>query len=160
MSLTKSTPVLKPADVKRDWIIVDAKGLVLGRLASIVANRLRGKHKPTYTPNVDCGDAVIVINADKIALTGKKRDQKKFYYHTGYPGGLKERSITQRLEGANPGHVVLKAVERMFTKGPLQRAQMKHLYIYAGAEHPHEAHKPVALDVAAMNSKNTAVKKA
>ncbi|QHI95094.1 50S ribosomal protein L13 [Aristophania vespae] len=151
----KTTLSLKPAEVTRNWILIDAEGLVLGRLATIIANRLRGKHKPQFTPHVDCGDAVVVINADKIALTGNKVGQKLFHYHTGHPGGIKERSITQRLEGKNPGHVVMKAVERMITRGPLQRAQMKHLYIYAGTEHPHGGQNPVKLDVAALNRKNT-----
>ncbi|MCX5618000.1 50S ribosomal protein L13 [Bombella sp. TMW 2.2543] len=151
----KTTLSLKPAEVTRNWILIDAEGLVLGRLATIIANRLRGKHKPQYTPHVDCGDAVVVINAEKIALTGNKVGQKLFHYHTGHPGGIKERTITQRLEGKNPGQVVEKAVERMITRGPLQRAQMKHLYVYAGTEHPHEGQKPVKLDVASLNRKNT-----
>lgn len=155
----KTTLSLKPAEVTRNWILIDAEGLVLGRLATIIANRLRGKHKPQYTPHVDAGDAVVVINADKIVLTGNKVGQKLFHYHTGHPGGIKERSIRQRLEGNNPGQVVEKAVERMITRGPLQRAQMKHLHVYAGAEHPHEGQKPVKLDVAAMNRKNTVQRK-
>ncbi|MCX5614863.1 50S ribosomal protein L13 [Bombella saccharophila] len=150
----KTTLSLKPAEVTRKWILIDAEGLVLGRLATIIANRLRGKHKPQYTPHVDCGDAVVVINAEKIALTGNKVGQKLFHYHTGHPGGIKERSITQRLEGKNPGQVVEKAVERMISRGPLQRAQMKHLYVYAGTEHPHEGQKPEVLDVASLNRKN------
>lgn len=153
--MLKTTLSLKPAEVTRNWILIDAEGLVLGRLATIIANRLRGKHKPQFTPHVDCGDAVVVINADKIALTGNKFGQKLFHYHTGYPGGIKERSIAQRLGGKNPGHVVMKAVERMITRGPLQRAQMRHLYIYAGTEHPHDGQNPVKLDVAALNRKNT-----
>ncbi len=150
----KTTLSLKPAEVTRKWILIDAEGLILGRLATIIANRLRGKHKPQYTPHVDCGDAVVVINAEKIALTGNKVGQKLFHYHTGHPGGIKERSITQRLEGKNPGQVVEKAVERMISRGPLQRAQMKHLYVYAGTEHPHEGQKPEVLDVASLNRKN------
>lgn len=155
MTRMKTTLSLKPAEVTRNWILIDAEGLVLGRLATIIANRLRGKHKPQYTPHVDCGDAVVVINAEKIVLTGNKVGQKLFHYHTGHPGGIKERTITQRLEGKNPGQVVEKAVERMITRGPLQRAQMKHLYVYAGTEHPHEGQKPVKLDVASLNRKNT-----
>ncbi|ACI51256.1 ribosomal protein L13 [Gluconacetobacter diazotrophicus PA1 5] len=151
----KTTLSLKPAEVTRDWILIDAEGLVLGRLAAIVAQRLRGKHKPQFTPHVDCGDNIVVINAEKVRLTGNKVGQKLFHYHTGYPGGIKERTITQRLEGKNPGHVVTKAVERMITRGPLQRAQMKHLYVYAGAEHPHAGQQPKTLDVAALNRKNT-----
>ncbi|QDH13662.1 50S ribosomal protein L13 [Formicincola oecophyllae] len=155
MSLTKTTRPLKPAEVKRDWVLIDAEGLVLGRLATIIANRLRGKNKPQYTPNVDCGDAIVVINAEKVVLTGNKAGQKLFHYHTGYPGGIKERTVAQRLNGHHPEHLVEKAVERMITRGPLQRAQMKHLYIYAGTEHPHEGQSPKKLDVASMNRKNT-----
>jgi large subunit ribosomal protein L13 len=151
----KTTLSLKPAEVTRDWILIDAEGLVLGRLAAIVAQRLRGKHKPQFTPHVDCGDNIVIINAEKVRLTGNKVGQKLFHYHTGYPGGIKERTITQRLEGKNPGHVVTKAVERMITRGPLQRAQMKHLYVYAGAEHPHAGQQPKTLDVGALNRKNT-----
>lgn len=151
----KTTLSLKPAEVTRDWILIDAEGLVLGRLAAIIAQRLRGKHKPQFTPHVDCGDNIVVINAEKISLTGNKVGQKLFHYHTGYPGGIKQRTITQRLEGKNPGHVVKKAVERMITRGPLQRAQMKHLYVYAGTEHPHAGQQPTTLDVAALNRKNT-----
>ncbi|MBB2202368.1 50S ribosomal protein L13 [Gluconacetobacter tumulisoli] len=150
----KTTLSLKPAEVTRDWILIDAEGLVLGRLAAIIAQRLRGKHKPQFTPHVDCGDNIVVINAEKIRLTGNKVGQKLFHYHTGYPGGIKERTITQRLEGKNPGEVVSKAVERMITRGPLQRAQMKHLYVYAGNEHPHAGQQPKTLDVAALNRKN------
>jgi large subunit ribosomal protein L13 len=150
----KTTPSLKPAEVTKNWILIDADGLVLGRLATIIANRLRGKHKPQFTPHVDCGDNVVVINAEKVRLTGNKAGQKLFHYHTGYPGGIKERTIAQRLGGKNPGHVIEKAVERMITRGPLQRAQMKHLYVYAGGEHPHDGQQPQPLDVAAMNRKN------
>ncbi|AHI26773.1 MULTISPECIES: 50S ribosomal protein L13 [Komagataeibacter] len=150
----KTTLSLKPAEVTRGWTLIDAEGLVLGRLAAIIAQRLRGKHKPQFTPHVDCGDNIVVINAEKVRLTGNKVDQKLFHYHTGYPGGIKERTITQRLTGKNPGDVVRKAVERMITRGPLQRAQMKHLYVYAGSEHPHEGQKPQVLDVASMNRKN------
>lgn len=151
----KTTISLKPAEVTKNWVLIDAKDIVLGRLAAIVANRLRGKHKPQYTPHVDCGDNIIVINADKVALTGKKVEQKMFYYHTGYPGGIKERTIRQRLTGKNPEHLVIKAVERMISRGPLQRKQMKHLYVYANDAHPHEAQQPVKLDIAALNRKNS-----
>ncbi len=154
--MLKITPSLKPSEVKKDWILIDAEGLVLGRLAAIVAGRLRGKHKPQFTPHVDCGDNVVVINAEKIHLTGNKRAQRLFHYHTGFPGGIKERSIPQRLAGKRPGQVIEKAVERMITRGPLQRRQMKHLHVYAGPSHPHEAQKPVPLDIAAMNRKNKA----
>ena len=155
--MLKTTRSLKPAEVTKDWLLIDAEGVVLGRLASIIANRLRGKHKPTFTPHVDCGDNVIVINADKVRVTGKKAEQDVFYYHTGFAGGIKGRTIRQRLESKRPGQVVEKAVERMITRGPLQRAQMKHLYVYAGAQHPHDGQQPKTLDVAAMNPKNKRV---
>ncbi len=153
----KTTASLKPAEVKRDWVLIDADGLVLGRLATIVANRLRGKHKPQFTPHVDCGDHIVVVNAEKVRVTGKKLDQDVFYYHTGYPGGIKGRTLGQRLAGAHPERVIEKAVERMITRGPLQRQQMKNLHIYAGAAHPHTAQQPVALDVGALNRKNRRV---
>ena len=156
-SMTRTTAALKPAEVKKDWVLIDAEGLVLGRLASIIANRLRGKHKATFTPHVDCGDNIIVINADKVRVTGNKLDQSVFYYHTGYAGGIKGRTLRQRLESAHPERVLEKAVERMITRGPLQRVQMKHLYIYAGATHPHDGQQPTKLDVAALNAKNTRV---
>lgn len=144
----------KPAEIEKDWILIDADGLVVGRLASLIAMRLRGKHKPIFTPNVDCGDNVIVINADKVHLTGNKRADKTYYWHTGYPGGIKQRKAHQILEGAHPERVVEKAVTRMMPGGPLSRKQLSGLKIYAGSEHPHEAQKPVVLDVAAMNPKN------
>jgi large subunit ribosomal protein L13 len=150
-----STFVQKPADVEKKWLLIDAEGLVVGRLASLIANRLRGKHKPTFTPHVDDGDNVIVINADKVVFTGKKYTDKKFYWHTGYPGGIKERTMRQTLEGRFPERVLEKAVERMVPRGPLGRRQMKNLKVYAGATHPHEAQQPVVLDVAALNAKNT-----
>ncbi len=150
----KTTLSLKPAEVKKDWVLIDAEGVVLGRLATIIATRLRGKHKPQFTPHVDCGDNVVVVNADKVRVTGNKAEQAILYYHTGYAGGIKGRSIRQRLESKHPERVLEKAVERMITRGPLQRAQMKHLYIYAGTAHPHDGQQPKALDVAAMNSKN------
>ena len=150
----KSTHSLKPAEVSKAWTLIDAEGLVLGRLASIIAQRLRGKHKAQFTPHVDCGDNIVVINAEKVVLTGKKAEQDLFHYHTGFPGGIKQRTIRQRLDSKNPGHVVEKAVERMITRGPLQRAQMKHLYVYAGTSHPHDGQQPQALDVASMNPKN------
>ncbi len=155
--MMKTTASLKPAEVKKDWILIDAEGLVLGRLASIIASRLRGKHKAVFTPHVDCGDHVIVVNAEKIRVTGNKAEQAILYYHTGFAGGIKGRSIKQRLDSAHPERVLEKAVERMITRGPLQRAQMKHLYLYAGATHPHDGQQPKPLDVAAMNPKNTRV---
>jgi large subunit ribosomal protein L13 len=152
--MLKTTISLKPAEVKKDWVLIDAEGVVLGRLAVIVATRLRGKHKPQFTPHVDCGDNIVVVNAAKVRITGNKLDQSIFYYHTGYPGGIKGRSIRQRLDSKHPETVVEKAVERMITRGPLQRRQMKHLYVYPGAEHPHDGQQPRKLDVAALNPKN------
>jgi large subunit ribosomal protein L13 len=152
--MLKTTPSLKPAEVKKDWVLIDAEGVVLGRLAVLIANRLRGKHKPQFTPHVDCGDNIVVVNAAKVRITGNKADQSVFYYHTGYPGGIKGRSIRQRLESRHPERVLEKAVERMITRGPLQRQQMKHLHIYGGATHPHEGQQPKLLDVAALNPKN------
>jgi large subunit ribosomal protein L13 len=144
----------KPKDIERKWCIVDAEGLVLGRMASIISMRLRGKHKPSYTPHMDCGDHIIVINADKIQLTGRKRTDKLYYRHTGYPGGIKSRSAGQILEGAHPERIVIKAIERMLSRNPLGTQQMRKLHVYAGADHPHEAQNPEILDIAAMNTKN------
>lgn len=145
---------LKPADVEKKWFVVDAEGVVLGRLASQVALRLRGKHKPEFTPNVDCGDNIIVINADKIKLTGRKRQQDKHYWHTGYPGGIKERSKGQILDGDHPERVVMKAVERMLPKTKLGRKMLTNLRVYVGAEHGQDAQKPEVLDIASLNEKN------
>jgi len=144
----------KAADIERKWYVVDAEGLVLGRLATIVATRLRGKHKPMYTPHVDCGDHIIVVNADKVVLTGRKREDKRFYWHTGYPGGIKSRTMNQILEGKHPERVVLKAVERMIKRSPLGRQQMRKLRVYAGPDHPHAGQNPEVLDIGAMNPKN------
>ncbi len=155
--MLKTTLSIKPSEVTKDWVLIDAEGVVLGRLAVLIANRLRGKHKPTFTPHVDCGDNVIVVNAGKVHLTGNKAEQSVFHYHTGYAGGIKGRSIRQRLEGKHPESVLEKAVERMITRGPLQRRQMKHLHVYAGAEHPHDGQQPKTLDVAALNPKNKRV---
>lgn len=145
----------KPAEVEKKWVLIDAKGLVVGRLATLLAMRLRGKHLPTYTPHVDCGDNIIVINAAEVVLTGRKRDQKVYYRHTGFIGGLKEKSAKSILEGRFPERVLEKAVERMIPRGPLGRVQMGNLRVYAGAEHPHEAQQPQTLDVASLNRKNT-----
>jgi large subunit ribosomal protein L13 len=153
-TMLKSTQSIKPSEVTKGWILIDAEGIVLGRLAVIIANRLRGKHKPQFTPHVDCGDNVIVVNADKVHLTGNKAEQEVFYYHTGYPGGIKGRTIQQRLDSKHPERVLEKAVERMITRGPLQRKQMKHLHLYASATHPHDGQQPQTLDVAALNPKN------
>ena len=148
-----------PADIDKKWILIDAEGVVLGRLASIIAMRLRGKHKATFTPSMDMGDNVIVINADKVQLTGKKRTDKVHYWHTGYPGGIKSRTAGQILEGEHPERVVIKAVQRMLPGGKLSRRQMTNLRVYAGSEHPHAAQNPEVLDVKAMNPKNTRVAK-
>jgi len=153
----RTTVSLKPADVKKDWLLIDAEGLVLGRLAVVIATRLRGKHKPQFTPHVDCGDNIVVVNAEKVKLTGKKAEQSILYYHTGYAGGIKGRSVQQRLDSAHPERVLEKAVERMITRGPLQRQQMKNLYVYAGTEHPHAAQAPKPFDVGALNAKNRRV---
>ncbi len=144
----------KASEIEKNWILIDAEDLVVGRLASLVASRLRGKHKPTYTPHMDCGDNVIVINAEKVALTGKKYEDKKYYWHTGYPGGIKQRTARELIEGRFPERVVMKAVQRMLPSGPLGRQQLRNLKVYAGTDHPHEAQQPVVLDVAALNSKN------
>ncbi len=144
----------RPSDIQKKWLVVDADGMVLGRLASQVAMILRGKHKPGFTPHMDCGDNVIVINAAKVHLTGNKRAAKTYYSHTGYPGGIKSQTAGKILEGAHPERVVEKAIERMVPKGPLGRQQLKNLRVYAGAEHPHEGQQPVGLDLAARNPKN------
>ena len=146
-----------PADIDKKWILIDAEGVVLGRLASIVAMRLRGKHKPSFTPHMVMGDNVIIINADKVQMTGKKRTDKKYYWHTGHPGGIKHRTAQQILEGAHPERVVMKAVQRMLPGNSLSRKVLTNLRVYAGAEHPHEAQAPTVLDVKSMNSKNTRV---
>jgi large subunit ribosomal protein L13 len=144
----------KPAEIEKKWIMIDAKGLVVGRLASIVALRLRGKHLPTFTPHVDCGDNVVVINAAQVVLTGRKREQKVYRHHTGFIGGIKERTAKFILEGRFPERVVEKAVERMLPRGPLGRQQLGNLRVYPGPDHPHEAQKPEPLDIGAMNRKN------
>jgi len=143
-----------PADIEKKWILIDAEGLVVGRLAALVATRLRGKHKPTYTPHMDCGDNVIVINAGKVVLTGHKLDKKIYHWHTGYPGGIKSRTARRVMEGKFPERVVEKAVERMLPRGPLGRKQLKNLRVYRGAEHPHAAQQPQAVDAGALNAKN------
>jgi large subunit ribosomal protein L13 len=145
----------KPSDLDKKWLLIDAEGLVLGRLATIIANRLRGKHKPSYTPHMDCGDHVVVVNAEKVALTGNKAANSIYYWHTGFPGGIKGRSKGAILTGKHPERVIMKAVERMVPRGPLGRQIMGHLRVYAGTAHPHEAQQPTPLDVASMNRKNT-----
>src|ERR1044071_2724175 len=145
----------KAADIEKKWVLIDAKGLVAGRLATIVAMRLRGKHKPSYTPHMDDGDNVIVVNAAKIVLTGRKREKKVYHHHTGYIGGIKERTARSILEGKFPERIVEKAVQRMMPHGPLGRAQFGNLRVYKGAEHPHAAQQPEKLDIASLNRKNT-----
>ena len=143
-----------PKDIDKSWFLIDANGLVVGRLAALIAMRLRGKHKPSYTPHMDCGDNIVVINADKVVLTGNKRADKEYHWHTGYPGGIKSRTAAKILDGKHPERVLEKAVERMLPRGPLGRQQLRNLRIYSGAEHPHEAQGPTKIDVAALNAKN------
>ena len=157
MLRTMRTYSAKPSEVQRRWYVVDAEDVVLGRLASVVATRLRGKHKPMFTPHIDCGDHVIVVNAEKVRLTGRKREQEMFYWHTGHPGGIKGRSIAQILDGAHPERVITKAVERMIPRNVLGRDMMRKLRVYAGPGHPHQSQDPEPLDVAAMNPKNKRV---
>jgi large subunit ribosomal protein L13 len=148
------TTVTKTADVEKKWVLIDAQGLVVGRLATLIAMRLRGKHKASFTPHVDDGDNVIVINADKVVFTGRKLQQKNYYHHTGFIGGIKERSAKFILEGRFPERIVEKAVERMLPRGPLGRQQLSNLRVYKGAEHPHVAQQPTVLDIGALNPKN------
>ncbi|MGF1549290.1 MAG: 50S ribosomal protein L13 [Sphingomonadaceae bacterium] len=153
-ALTRTTKSAKPAEVERKWHLIDAEGLVVGRVAAIIARLLRGKHKPSFTPHIDCGDHVVVVNAGKVRFTGNKTAEKTYYKHTGYPGGIKETTAQRVLEGKFPERVLEKAVERMIPRGPLGREQMKKLHLYAGADHPHGPQNPEPLDVAAMNRKN------
>ncbi len=153
-ALTKSTRSANAATVEKKWILIDADGLVVGRVASIIASILRGKHKPSFTPHVDCGDNVIVINADKVRFTGNKLADKVYYRHTGYAGGIKELTPQKILGGRFPERVLEKAVERMIPRGPLGRQQMRNLRLFAGTEHPHGAQNPEVMDIAAMNRKN------
>jgi len=149
------TYTAKPADIQKKWILIDAEGVVLGRLASLVAMRLRGKHKASFTPHMDMGDNVIIINANKVQMTGKKRTDKIYYWHTGYPGGIKQRTAGDILEGNHPERVLTKAIQRMLPGGPLSRQQMTNLRVYAGTEHGHEAQNPEIVDVKSMNPKNS-----
>ena len=154
--MMKTTASLKPAEVEKKWIVIDAENAVVGRLASFIAMRLRGKHRPDYTPHVDCGDYVVVINADKVKFTGRKLDQKIYYRHTGHPGGVKSITAGKQLAGRFPERVLEKAVERMLPKeSPLARQQMTHLRLYTGASHPHEAQQPETIDFASASAKNT-----
>jgi len=151
----KTTKFLKTAEVEKKWILIDAEDVVVGRLATFVAMRLRGKHRPDYTPHIDCGDNVIIINAEKVAFTGNKRNDKVYYWHTGYPGGLKERTADKILDGRFPERVMRKAVQRMLPKeSPLARQQLSNLRVYAGSEHPHDAQSPDVIDFKSMSSKN------
>ena len=152
---TKTTATLKPSQIEKKWIVVDAEDVVVGRLATFIAMRLRGKHRPDYTPNMDCGDHVVVINADKVKFTGRKLVQKTYYHHTGHPGGVKARTAGKVLGGKFPERILEKAVERMLPKeSPLARQQLTHLRLYNSAEHPHEAQSPEVIDFKAANSKN------
>ncbi|MFN3288156.1 MAG: 50S ribosomal protein L13 [Sphingomonadaceae bacterium] len=151
MTTTRS---VKPADVEKKWVLIDAEGLVVGRLASLIAARLRGKHKPCFTPHVDCGDNIIVINADKVRFTGNKLATQTYWRHTGYPGGIKSVTADKVLAGRHPERVLVKAVERMIPRGPLGRRQMANLRVFAGPEHPHASQNPEVLDVASLNPKN------
>ncbi len=144
----------KTAEIEKKWIVIDGAGLVVGRLASIIALRLRGKHKVSFTPHMDDGDHIIVINADKVVFTGRKREDKVYYHYTGFQGGIKERTARFILEGRFPERIVEKAVQRMLPEGPLGRKQLGNLRVYAGPTHPHEAQQPLALDVGKMNRKN------
>lgn len=149
------TKSAKTAEANRKWIVVDADGAVVGRLASFIAMRLRGKHRADFTPHADVGDFVVVINADKVVFTGNKLRDKTYYHHTGFPGGIKERTAGKILGGRFPERVLEKAVERMMPKeSPLARAQLKKLRVYARAEHPHEAQGPEVIDFKARNRKN------
>ncbi|MCR5506307.1 MAG: 50S ribosomal protein L13 [bacterium] len=152
--MVQKTYSAKPSEVEAKWYVIDAKDVVLGRLAAIIATYLRGKHKPTYSPNIDCGDHIIVINAEKVGVTGNKLENNKFFWHTAYIGGIKERLWSAILGGRHPERLIIKAVERMISRNALGRAQMKKLHVYAGSEHPHAAQKPEVLDVLKMNSKN------
>jgi large subunit ribosomal protein L13 len=145
----------RPAEVEKKWVLIDADGLVVGRLAALIASRLRGKHKAIFTPHVDTGDNIIVVNAEKVVLTGNKRQDKTYYWHTGYPGGIKGRTAEKVLDGRHPERVLEKAVERMLPRGPLGRRQLGNLRVYKGPGHPHEAQQPETLDIRAMNAKNS-----
>ena len=157
---TQKTFSARPADARAEWRVVDAQGLVVGRLASLVATWLRGKHKPHYTPHIDCGDHVIIVNADKVVFTGRKLTDKKYHRHTGYPGGIKTTTPERIFRSRHPQRVIEKAVARMMPNGPLARQQLRKLRVYAGAQHGHQAQQPKPVDVAALNTKNTPAQKA
>ena len=145
----------KASEIQKKWVVIDAEGLVVGRLAAIIATRLRGKHKAAYTPHMDCGDNVIVVNAEKILFTGNKLTGKEYHWHTGYIGGIKDRTPEKFLTGKTPERVVQLAVKRMLPRGPLGRQQLKNLRVYGGASHPHDAQQPQPVDIAALSPKNT-----
>ncbi|MDR1551529.1 MAG: 50S ribosomal protein L13 [Holosporaceae bacterium] len=145
---------LRAKQIRKDWFVVDARDLILGRLSAVIASYLRGKHKPEFSPHMDCGDYVVVVNADKVQVTGNKQEDHIFYWHTGYPGGIKQRTLKERLSGKFPERVLQKAVERMLPKGPLGRRILKNLKVYVGENHPHAGQQPKVLDIASMNAKN------
>jgi large subunit ribosomal protein L13 len=149
------TYIAKPGEVEKSWILIDADGLVVGRLAALIATRLKGKHKAIYTPHVDCGDNIVVVNAEKVVFTGNKHEDKVYYRHTGYPGGIRETSPRRIIEGKHPERVIEKAVERMLKRGPLMRQLMRNLRVYKGGEHPHTAQNPAKIDIAKLNRKNS-----
>ncbi len=144
----------RPAEIEKKWILIDASGVVVGRLAALIATRLQGKHSPQYTPHIDTGDNIIVINAEKVRFTGKKREQHIYWRHTGFPGGIKGVTADKILDGEHPERVIVKAVERMMTRSPMGRQRMSNLRVYGGSEHPHTAQNPELFDVAALNTKN------
>jgi large subunit ribosomal protein L13 len=153
--MVQTTYSAKNTDVQKKWLIIDATDLVLGRLSTIVAKILRGKHKPIFTPHIDCGDNVIIINAEKIHLTGKKLAEKTYFWHTGYPGGIKSRTAAKIMEGKFPERILQSSIERMIGRTPLGRDQLRKLHIYQGDSHPHQAQKPEILDIASLNPKNS-----
>jgi len=153
---TPTTRHLAAGEAEQNWILIDAENAVVGRLASFIAMRLRGKHRPDFSPHVDCGDHVVVINAQRVKFTGRKLDEKLYHWHTGHPGGIKQRTASAILNGRFPERILEKAVERMLPKeSPLARKQMTHLRIYKDGEHPHAAQNPQTIDFAAMNAKNS-----
>ena len=148
--IIKQTVSLNPKDVAKQWLLIDAENVVLGRLASNVSKILRGKHKANYTPHVDCGDNVVIINAEKIKLTGNKLSNKKYYWHTGYPGGIKETTAKKIIEGKNPDRIIRLAVKRMIPKGPLGRQQISNMKVYCGENHPHDSQAPKKFNIIDM----------
>ena len=144
----------KPSNIEHQWFLIDAQSIVLGRLAVFTAMRLRGKHKPIFTPHMDCGDHIVIINAKKVKLTGRKMYDKKFYWHTGYPGGIKECTMDKIITGPYPERIIIKAIERMMSKGPLRKNIMSKLHVYAGNQHRHEAQMPIMINIGEINNKN------